>query len=167
MSVIQVAQGMERKRKHRCFRLCNVRQHALVVAVLVVLPRLVDNHVKGRQLGMWPTGCDWCLVLLTVGSLVHGATTTTLVGDASSVQDGRDQEVAPWAAPSGRGKSSREKEGNLHEGEAALLEAKVVERHLPAYRALQRGVDLHVRGVSCCVLSYGIVYGECITYIVV
>lgn len=102
--------------------------------------------------------CHWCLVL-TVGSFVHGFT-AAVAGDTSRVHDGGDRGAAPWAATSGRDENPLEREAQVYEGDAELLVANVPERDLPAYRALQRGVELHVRGreiYSCRLYDWALV----------
>lgn len=130
------AEGRERKRERRGYGLCDVRQYVVVVGVLVLAwTTLTRRH------------CHRCLIL-TAGSLVHGGATTAVAGGASSVHDGGDRGAASWAATSGRDKSAREKGTRLYEGGAELLEPDVPERDLPAFRALLRGVEFYVRGLT-------------------
>lgn len=85
------------------------------------------------------TTFTWCLVKLTVGSLVE----KSAAEDAPRVHDGGNRRAASWGATGGREEDEREE--YVH-GRYAELLANIPERDLPAYRALERGVELHVRG---------------------
>lgn len=81
-----------------------------------------------------------CLIL-TAGSFDH----ESAAGGAPRVQDGGKRRAASWDATGSRGEEGNEP--HVHGGYEELLTNIPEQDLIPAYRALQRGVELNVRRI--------------------